>query len=250
MDLQLVQEAQEKEPGWWQWSIWLDGPAEELDQVERVEYILHSTFREPVQTVTDRATNFRLNAGGWGEFMIYAHVYLEDGHVEKHEHWLTLRDAPPRARRRRSSPGAGGGTRRRRAVSEEAQPVYLSYSVADSPFAGELAEALRTQGVTVVTDEDISIESPAVKAISSTTEEPSAVAGAVVVVSDARSGYMVERDVRRIQRQDIPVYLVLVGPDAHVPGDLDELPQIHLKDTQNADAAAAGVVAQLHGRAR
>ena len=33
----------------WEWSVWLDGPAEDLDAIDRVIYILHSTFHDPVR---------------------------------------------------------------------------------------------------------------------------------------------------------------------------------------------------------
>jgi transcription initiation factor IIF auxiliary subunit len=28
----------------WNWSVWIDGPDAELDQVESVEWVLHPTF--------------------------------------------------------------------------------------------------------------------------------------------------------------------------------------------------------------
>ena len=48
----------------WRWSVWLDGPATELDSIEQVEYVLHPTFHKPVREISDRATNFRLDRPG------------------------------------------------------------------------------------------------------------------------------------------------------------------------------------------
>ena len=58
----------------WEWSVWVDGPSEELDSIDHVTYILHSTFNDPVRTINDRSTNFRLTTSGWGTFTIGAKI--------------------------------------------------------------------------------------------------------------------------------------------------------------------------------
>jgi transcription initiation factor IIF auxiliary subunit len=75
---------------WWEWSVWLDGSSQELDQVEYVEYRLHRTFPKPVRVVKDRATNFRLTTGGWGCFTIYVRVVMKDSTEHKLTHDLDL----------------------------------------------------------------------------------------------------------------------------------------------------------------
>ena len=74
----------------WTWSIWLDGPAAELDSIAHVTYILHSTFLNPVREVSDRSTKFRLETSGWGTFTIYAKATYKDGHELALEHDLVL----------------------------------------------------------------------------------------------------------------------------------------------------------------
>src|SRR5262245_16892214 len=54
---------------WWNWSVWIDAPQEQLDQIQYVEYTLHPTFAERVRRVTDGGAKFRLDSAGWGEFM-------------------------------------------------------------------------------------------------------------------------------------------------------------------------------------
>ncbi len=76
--------------GRWKWSVWLDGPPEELDSVDHVLYILHSTFHKPVREVSDRATNFRLDTSGWGTFTIRANVAHRDGRETLLAHELVL----------------------------------------------------------------------------------------------------------------------------------------------------------------
>ena len=48
-----------------------------LSQVEKVVYVLHKTFKNPVREITSRETNFELRTAAWGEFTIRADVYLK-----------------------------------------------------------------------------------------------------------------------------------------------------------------------------
>jgi transcription initiation factor IIF auxiliary subunit len=64
--------------------------SEELDGVDFVEWQLHPTFSNPIRRVANRSTNFRLDTGGWGVFMIHASVQRKDGTTEKLQHYLQL----------------------------------------------------------------------------------------------------------------------------------------------------------------
>ena len=83
----------------WQWSVWLEGRAEELDAVKQVVYILHPTFHNPVRTITDRESQFRLDTSGWGTFTIHAIATDRNGHETKLSHELVLQypDGTPTA---------------------------------------------------------------------------------------------------------------------------------------------------------
>ncbi|PWU08729.1 MAG: hypothetical protein C5B51_07405 [Terriglobia bacterium] len=74
----------------WRWSVWLNGSQEELDEVEHVVYVLHSTFNNPVRIVHDRTTNFRLDTYGWGTFTIHAKVMCRDEREIPLDHDLVL----------------------------------------------------------------------------------------------------------------------------------------------------------------
>ena len=63
----------------WRWSLWIEGSDADLDQIASVTYRLHSTFPEPIRTVTDRASKFQLRCSGWGVFRIPVEVRLKDG---------------------------------------------------------------------------------------------------------------------------------------------------------------------------
>ena len=81
MNLEIQQEVTPHDEGWWDWAIWLEGPADELEEVEFVEYILHPTFPNPVRKVSNRATKFRMATRGWGEFNIRARVHLDNDEI-------------------------------------------------------------------------------------------------------------------------------------------------------------------------
>lgn len=92
MALRIVQHSEYAGNDFWRWSICLDGPDAELDAVDHVVYTLHSTFPNPVRTVTDRQTRFRLETAGWGTFTVYARVVGKEDGAEQHlEHELDLR---------------------------------------------------------------------------------------------------------------------------------------------------------------
>ena len=75
----------------WEWSVWIDGPREELDGIDHVVYVLHSTFHNPVRTVKDRESKFRLTTSGWGVFTLYAKAVSKDGRETPLQHDLVLR---------------------------------------------------------------------------------------------------------------------------------------------------------------
>ena len=75
----------------WQWSVWVDGAPEELDSIDHVVYVLHPTFHNPVRYVSDRATGFRLDTSGWGNFTVHANAVYRDGRETALDHELILR---------------------------------------------------------------------------------------------------------------------------------------------------------------
>jgi len=91
MALRLAQNDHYEGDEWWTWSVWLDGPEDELDTVAQVEYTLHHTFPKPVRVIDDRSTRFQLDAAGWGGFTIHANVMFKEGKRCKLKHELELR---------------------------------------------------------------------------------------------------------------------------------------------------------------
>jgi transcription initiation factor IIF auxiliary subunit len=92
MSLRVAQDQRyvEEDIDWWEWSIWIEGPDEELDEVKEVTYKLHPTFKKPLRTIDDRASKFKLESEGWGVFPIRVKVELKNGVVIKLVHELQL----------------------------------------------------------------------------------------------------------------------------------------------------------------
>jgi transcription initiation factor IIF auxiliary subunit len=88
--LRISQESTYEGPDYWKWAVWLDGAQSDLDSVDHVVYTLHPTFPNPVRTVSNRSTAFRLETAGWGTFTLYAKVAFVDGTFEHLEHELEL----------------------------------------------------------------------------------------------------------------------------------------------------------------
>lgn len=90
MTLRIEQGFKYKGDDWWKWWIWIDGPQEELDQIDHVTYILHPTFPNPVREIQNRHSQFLLESSGWGEFLIRANVMYKNGRKIPLKHFLKL----------------------------------------------------------------------------------------------------------------------------------------------------------------
>ena len=99
MGLSIRQDAHYVGHDYWKWSVCLEGAPEELEDVNRVVYILDPTFHNPVREVEDRSTKFRLDTAGWGTFTIRAIAEHRDGGRTSltHDLVLTYPDGTPTA---------------------------------------------------------------------------------------------------------------------------------------------------------
>ena len=141
MTLRLMNDSEPINDSRWRWSVWVEGPASELDRVKAVRYTLHPTFPDPVRIVTDRSSKFRLESSGWGEFSIMAQLTLTDDRVESLERWIRLQG-------REEEPDD---------VSRRRPRVFLSGSGIDRRFLSLIREDLHKQDVDVITPDDLSI---------------------------------------------------------------------------------------------
>jgi len=90
LTIKIAQDSKQTRPEYWRWSATIEGTEQELDAVQQVTWLLHPTFVNPVRTSTSRATKFRLETAGWGEFQLKAKVKLKTGKVHNLSHWVKL----------------------------------------------------------------------------------------------------------------------------------------------------------------
>ena len=74
--------------------IWLDGPAADLDQIEKVTYTLHPSFRRQNRTSSNREEHFAISIWTWGMFNIRICAELKDGGQEELQYYLSY-ELPP-----------------------------------------------------------------------------------------------------------------------------------------------------------
>jgi transcription initiation factor IIF auxiliary subunit len=113
----------------WSWNVWLEGPADSISEIVSVKYFLHPTFTNPIHTVTDKSSKFKLSGSGWGEFNIKAEVLTDGGNTVTLNHWLEF-DAKEKRAALKSTKGE----------------VFLSHSAADGLVANRLAGLLNAKG--------------------------------------------------------------------------------------------------------
>jgi transcription initiation factor IIF auxiliary subunit len=78
-------------PGWWLWTVFIEGPEEALRRIRCVEYTLHETFPDRVRTVCERGRGreaFALSSSGWGTFTVRIRAILDSGRVQELTHPL------------------------------------------------------------------------------------------------------------------------------------------------------------------
>ena len=224
--IDIQQTASQADDGRWHWSVWIDGPDAELDQVESVEWVLHPTFPNPVVLVKQRRTKFRIGRTGWGEFEINANVTAKDGSRQHLKHRLRLAES-----------GAGSAQQ----TSGERPAVFVSASVADAGWEDAVQDALVRRGFRVLTANDVPAGIPVEAAISAALDKASAVVG---IFSD-KPGSWAEREVMKAMEKDISVFPIAVGSRAEIPSELQSIQAVRISDLDDVDAAIGQIVNKL-----
>ena len=241
MKLEIRQQVTPHDEGWWDWSVWLDGPSDELDAVQDVVYILHPTFPNPVYEISDRNTNFRLDARGWGEFNIQIQVHLKDGAEIKLDHWLELDQvAPTRGEQLQATM-----MKRPRFRSKMEHPLlYLSSAMADMKFSFALKDALKDEGLEVIMNQDLDDDEPLEMLLA--TKQASFQAG-LFVISDIRNPSIVH-DYWVIRKSEISSLIVQIGEVRDLPEDMEDLPRFQIKDVSETEFVAASIAQRVRDR--
>ena len=228
MTLSVRQDAISTGDGWWDWSIWLDGPDEELDQIGSVTYTLHETFPEPIQTRTNRADGFRLQSSGWDGFTVRIRARARNGTTTDLEHPLVLGNA---AADPTEPPGPGGR-----------QPkIFLSYAAADKIVAVALEAYLKANGWSIATTDSVALGSNWIDSIADAIKSADAM---IVIVSDA-AGDWVNAEVESATALRRPVVPLIIGVVEELPASIRGLEAVHLDGIEHVARAAASLLTRL-----
>ena len=63
---------------WYEWKVNLNEPSQLLAKIERVEYILHPTYKNRIKVVKSPANGFMLEFAGYDGFNMPVNIYLKE----------------------------------------------------------------------------------------------------------------------------------------------------------------------------
>lgn len=232
MSLRIKQEAIYTASDWWKWSLWLDGSAKELDQVDYVVYTLHPTFPSPVRRITDRENNFRLDSAGWGEFEVFLDIFYKDGQIRKRKHWLRLRyPEPKRVIAKRGVPKSE--------VLPQMPKIFLSYGVADSQTARILRSALHNRGFEVIAAEDMAAKGvPFEQQVDDLIRRADA---AIFIISGRPSLWVTKEIEMALDRKIRLVVPVIVGDVSTIPARLDGFEAVRIENPDQSESVVEAI---------
>jgi hypothetical protein len=244
MTVKIAQEAKPQDKTYWQWSVWLEGTNDELDDVEEVIWKLHPTFVNPVQRVTSRKTKFKLSTSGWGEFQVVAEVRRKRGKNQKLRHWLRFAE---------SSADAGTGAKRKSAPAKASKKikgrfsgpkpkVFISYTRENAQLAGYLTKMLEGHDVEVSRDLDVKPGMDVHRWISQAIVE----SDAMVVLVPAHETSWANLEIKTAMSAEVNIIPVVSDPSVKLPTALKEYHAIKIKPG-NPELIAENLAEQVTG---
>jgi transcription initiation factor IIF auxiliary subunit len=210
----------------WKWSVWVEGKPETIEQIDRVEYLLHPTFPNPLRVITNPASNFRLDSKGWGEFMVHAKVITKRGHTIELNHWVRLSDS------------ASTDEKDTEAVKPS---VFLAYSKADYPLAAQLSRFLEARGLEVFTENQIKPGEPINLAIKSLIGRADAV---LALIAEEPSSWVLN-EISEAEKQQIPIVPMLLGKETVLPPSIANKQALHIENPQDSRQVEEAIDAEL-----
>jgi pYEATS domain-containing protein involved in immunity/TIR domain-containing protein len=229
--INLHQSSEYVRQNWWNWSVWIEAPANVLSKIEYVNYKLHSTFADPVRHHTNSQQKFLLKSAGWGEFTINAEIKPKDGNAFTKRHWLTL-EYPQTAQTTKSASTSIKKEKRR-------PTVFLSAGLSDLRMSNALADALKKSSIEVLKTDALSPDLPWDVAISEIIKK----SDLMVVLISGRPTSSTIGEIYLAKDRKLPIVPVLIGPDTTVPDELEGCQAINLKEAN--DGIAGDVAIQI-----
>ncbi len=214
--VRLKSEASRLKEDWWSWKVWVEGRDEVLDQIQSVKYSLHPTFPNPIRVVEDRQSKFELSDRSWVEFAITAQVTTKTGETVSVEHWIEFKQ-----------PGA--------TVESERKPcVFLSFSATDRQMVRILKDSLESQGIEVISPEDIAMGDSLQSALNEGIMRAQVVA---FLVSGELRGFA-EQELALAKRSGKPVVPILVGEKSDLPRPFEQAQAPHMHSEKDVGPVA------------
>lgn len=75
---------------WYSWTVFIEGTAQELNEIKRIIYQLHESFPTSRIVSTNALNNFARTSQGWGEFLVRVEAEMKSGETKNAERWLDL----------------------------------------------------------------------------------------------------------------------------------------------------------------
>lgn len=225
MSIEVRHDSRDKGNGWWSWSVWLEGPKNELDRIDHVTYTLHPTFRVPVRTIRTRANGFRLDSSGWGEFNIKLDLMDKNGKSTTRFHHLKFEEA-----------------KRKSSLPFVTKPmVFVSSSAADAPSATLIIEELRSKQMIPVDSSNLessdSFESSLRKSLQGSV-------AAVAIISDATSSWQ-DAELELAKKYNVPIYSILVGEKTVAPKSIKATQSVRVKSFKEVSKVADKLISNM-----
>lgn len=219
MKFRIVQSYEYQGGDYWDWSAWIDANPQALAAIESVTWILHPSFPRPRMKSRSRQTGFRLDASGWGTFLLKAELHKSQGEPQVISHMLELPYPAdnPAASSDKAAP-------QRSVPDDKTTPyVFMSYSSEDAAPASRARAALTDLGVRVRDAGEINANLPVEAAVRKLIRES---AGVVSVFGSDYASPFVIAEMKTAHAEEKPTLALLpVGverPNGLSP-DLQEL---------------------------
>jgi len=210
----IVQSYEYQGGDYWDWSAWIDANPQALAAIESVTWILHPSFPRPRIKSRSRQTGFRLDASGWGTFLLKAELHKIQGAPLVISHMLEL---PYPANNPAASSDEAAPQRSVPAPDGKTTPyVFMSYSSEDAAPASRARAALTDLGVRVRDAGEINPGLPFDAAVRKMIRESVGVVS--VVGSDYVSPYVIAE--MKLARAEEKPLLALLPEGVDRPSDL------------------------------
>ncbi len=202
------------------WAVWIDEEQDKLKEVKSVTYYLHKTFPDPIRKQMNREDKFVLKTSGWGTFMIYIDIELNDGEIVEQEHYLILEDDYHTSQIKKEEHPSALSTDQ----TASKKKIFLSYSTVDQPIAEALKNMLKEKDIEVTSAAD----TPAGISIYDFIKDSMKLSDAVIEIPTEYSSSSQESEIRLAENYDKKVIRLPKGGEVSRRSENQELNSMNM----------------------